>query len=85
MVRRKRRYLLVYSHLILNKEKCKNMNLYYIEGNTPYFIVRCYLDEINIIKERLKRENIEILDISGTLKSLRDRNKVILKPKKHIY
>jgi len=85
MVRRKRRYLLTYSHLILNKEKCKDMNLYYIEGNVPYFIVRCYLDELNIIKERLKGESIEILDISGTLKSLRERKKVMLKTKEYMY
>jgi hypothetical protein len=61
------------------------MNLYYIEGNVPYFIVRCYLDELNIIKERLKVENIEILDISGTLKSLRERKKVMLKTKEYMY
>ncbi len=73
MVRRKKRYLLVYSTPLLSKEKCRSMNLYYIEGDISYFIVRCYLDELALVKDRLKSDDIMILDISGTLRSLRDR------------
>lgn len=77
MVRRKKRYLLLYSNYPLTKHKCKSMNLLLIErGNYP--IVRCYLLDLDQVKARLANEGIEILSISGTLKSLRERKEQIV-------
>lgn len=71
MVRRKRRYILIDAYC--SKELCKKLNVYLIENNKEYTIVRCYLSDLEHIKEILKRENITIRSISGTLKSLRER------------
>ncbi|MEM3009935.1 MAG: hypothetical protein QXT32_06205 [Candidatus Nitrosocaldaceae archaeon] len=56
-----------------SKELCKKLNVYLIENDKDYAIVRCYLSDLEHIKEILKRENITIRSISGTLKSLRER------------
>lgn len=75
MVRRKKRYILIYSNTRLNKDKCKELKINLIERDYPYAIIRCYLSDLDQVKERLKNEGIVTLSTSGTLKTLRERKK----------
>ena len=76
MVRRKKRYLLVYGDVI-TRDRCKAMGIYLIEKD-EYAIVRCYLSDLEQVKDNLEKEGITIVSISGTLKALREKKSRLL-------
>ena len=73
MVRRKKRYILVYSKNILSKDRCKAMSVYLVEQEGCYAIVRCYLSDLKHVISNLNDNGIITLNTSGTLKALRER------------
>ncbi len=76
MVRSKRRYILVYAPN-LTKEECKERNLYLVERDGEYCIVRCYLSDLDNVRDMLNKEGMVTLTTSGTLKALRSRKEII--------
>ncbi|GIU72912.1 MAG: hypothetical protein KatS3mg003_2391 [Candidatus Nitrosocaldaceae archaeon] len=78
MVRRKKRYILIYSNTRLNKDKCRELKINLIERDHPYAIIRCYLSDLDDVRDRLKKEGIVTLNMSGTLKALRERKRLII-------
>ena len=70
----KKRYLLINKD---NAEDIKSLNLKYIKIVSNSFskniILKVKLDNLSLTKEQLISHNIEILQVSGTLKSIKNK------------
>lgn len=76
-MRKKRRYILIYTPNPVNKEDFKDINVTLIEKDENYAILKCNLSELfKVINNLLDREVIT-LTISGTLKKIREKKSII--------
>ena len=73
-MRVKKRYLLINKD---NAEDIKSLNLKHIKivrnSFSKTIILKVKLDNLSLIKEQLISHNIEILQVSGTLKSIKNK------------
>ena len=70
----KKRYLLINKD---NAEDIKSLNLKYVKivrnSFSKNIILKVKLDNLSLTKEQLISHNIEILQVSGTLKSIKNK------------
>ena len=73
-MRVKKRYLLINKD---NADDIKSLNLKHIKivrnSFSKKIILKVKLDNLSLIKEQLISHNIEILQVSGTLKSIKNK------------
>lgn len=76
-MRKKRRYILIYTPNQVKKDDFKDINVTLIERDENYAILRCNLSDLPKVMSNLLDREVITLTISGTLKKIREKKSII--------